>query len=109
MIEKSQLIEMFEGIRTQTPWDVDSDLRWGYFFTGEDKNALTLLAKELVTMTYRLVELRPDENQLGFWLHVEKVETHSPGTLYDRNHEFYRMADEYHVNYDGMDVGPATS
>jgi hypothetical protein len=105
MIEKSQLIEMFEGIRAQTPWDVDSDLLWGYFFTGEDKNTLARLAKELESLTYRLVELRPADNQTGFWLHVEKVETHSPDTLYDRNHEFYLMADKFHVNYDGMDVG----
>ena|SRR5579864_3287594 len=108
MIPKSQLVEMFKSMRAQAPWDVDSDLLWGYFFTGE-KDALSRIAKKLVMLKYRLVELRPDENQPGFWLHVEKVETHSPDTLHDRNQEFYRLAKEYLVNYDGMDVGAAPS
>jgi hypothetical protein len=37
MIKKSQLIQMFESMRAQAPWDVDSDLLWGFFFTGDDK------------------------------------------------------------------------
>jgi hypothetical protein len=28
MIKKSQLIEMFESMRAEAPWDVDSDLLW---------------------------------------------------------------------------------
>jgi Regulator of ribonuclease activity B len=109
MIKKSQLIQMFEGMRTEAQWDVDSDLLWGYFFTDRDKKKLNQLAKKLVSLGYRLVELRPGENDPAFWLHVEKVETHSPDTLHKRNQEFYRMADEYRVHYDGMDVGPVTA
>jgi hypothetical protein len=108
MIKKSQLIEMFEGMRAQAPWDVDSDLLWGYFFTG-DKKKLNRLATELVAQSYCLVDLRPDEKDRGFWLHVEKVETHSPDTLHERNQEFYQLAEEYGVDYDGMDVGPASA
>jgi hypothetical protein len=107
MIEKAQLVDMFEGMRAQAPWDVDSDLLWGYFFTGEDQDALNRLSEKLVSLGYRLVEIRPDENAPGFWLHVERVETHSPDSLHERNQELYGMADEYSVNYDGMDVGPA--
>jgi hypothetical protein len=105
MIEKSQLVEMFEGMRAQAPWDVDSDLLWGYFFTGDDRAALDRLSKKLVSLKYRLVELRPDDKQEGYWLHVERVETHSADSLHERNQHLYRMADEYSVNYDGMDVG----
>jgi hypothetical protein len=47
MIEKSQLVEMFEGMRAQSPWDVDSDLLWGYFFTGDDRAAFDRLSKNL--------------------------------------------------------------
>jgi hypothetical protein len=109
MIKKSQLIEMFEGMRAQAPWDVDSDLLWGYFFTGRDRKKLDQLANKLVSLGYRLVDLRPDEKKRGFWLHVEKVETHSPDTLHERNQKFYRMADQYGVDYDGMDVGPTSA
>jgi len=105
MFEKSQLIEMFEDMRARAPWDVDSDLLWGYFFSGDDRDALCRLSEKLVSLDYRLVEIRTDENQPGFWLHVEKVETHSADSLHERNQELYRMADEHCVTYDGMDVG----
>jgi hypothetical protein len=40
-------------------------------------------------------------------LHVERVEAHTPQTLFARNAEFYLLADEFEVeSYDGMDVGP---
>ena len=106
MIEKALLVEMFADMRARAPWDVDSDLLWGYFFTGEDQNSLQQLSEELVSMNYNFVEPRPDDES-GFWLHVERVETHSPDSLHERNQEFYRMANEYSANYDGMDVGPA--
>ena len=106
MIPKSQLVEMFDGMRAEAPWDVDSDLVWGYFFTGPKETALKRLADKLVEMGNRLVQIRPDEKGPYFWLHVEKVETHSPDTLDARNHEFYEMAEQYGVTYDGMDVGP---
>ena len=61
MIEKSQLVDMFEGMRTQTPWDVDSNLLWGYFFTSKDHAALERLSKDLVTLNYQFVELRPGD------------------------------------------------
>jgi hypothetical protein len=107
MIKKSQLVEMFEGMREQAPWDVDSNLLWGYFFTGSDPSQLTSLADELVSLHYRFVEQRPDDKDSGYWLHMEKVETHSPDSLHLRNRELYRRAADHGVNYDGMDVGPA--
>ncbi len=109
MIEKSQLTEMFEDLRANSNWDVDSDLLWGYFFTGDDKKALNRLSKKFASLKYRLVVLRPDETEPGFWLHVEKVETHSPDSLHERNQALEKLADEYSVNYDGMDVGPPSS
>jgi hypothetical protein len=107
MIQKSQLVEMFESMRAEAPWDVDSDLLWGYFFNGDSKPPLERLAQELVRAGYRLVGIRRDKQRPHYWLHVEKVETHSPDTLDARNQEFYQLADSYGVTYDGMDVGPA--
>ena len=37
MIDKAALVEMFAAMRADAPWDVDSDLLWGYFFTGKIK------------------------------------------------------------------------
>ena len=40
---------MFQSMRTEAPWGVDSDLLWGYFFTDRDKKKLNQLAKKLVS------------------------------------------------------------
>ena len=49
-----------------------------------------------------------DEGEEPYWfLHVEKEEAHSPGSLHARNAEFYALAEEHDLlSYDGMDVGP---
>jgi Regulator of ribonuclease activity B len=106
MITKADLEEMFSGMRAQAPWDVDADLLWGYFFTHKDPQRLNAVGQILVSMDYHFVDIRADEENPLHWLHVEKVETHSPDTLHRRNLQFYKLADEFGVNYDGMDVGP---
>ena len=98
---RSNIAALQRGLR-QLGWLEGNNLAIDYRWAPDDPVLVWKFAKELV-------ELRPDENQPGFWLHVEKVETHSPDSLDDRNQEFCRMADAYHVNYDGMDVGPALS
>jgi hypothetical protein len=109
MIEKALLIKMFANMRAQAPWDVDSDLLWGYFFNSSSEPSLNLLGEFLVQAGYHLVVIRPDDRQSRFWLHVERVETHSPDSLDARNQELYRIADKYGVTYDGMDVGPVAN
>ena len=42
-----------------------------------------------------------------FWLHVEKVATHTPASLDAQNDEFYLFAHKHSIDsYDGMDMGP---
>lgn len=42
-----------------------------------------------------------------YWLHIEKVETHTTASLDQRNNEFYVFAHEFGIDsYDGMDVWP---
>ena len=42
-----------------------------------------------------------------YWLHVEKIETHTPMSLDGRNDELYKLAHEFGIDtYDGMDIGP---
>ncbi|TAG46843.1 MAG: ribonuclease E inhibitor RraB [Betaproteobacteria bacterium] len=49
-----------------------------------------------------------DEGQQPYYfLHVEKEEIHSPTSLFERNSQFYALADLHALDsYDGMDVGP---
>jgi hypothetical protein len=109
MIQLEQLEEMFSQMRAKAPWNVDGPLLWGYFFTDRNAEKLKPVAKLLQERGYRLVNIYPTDDRSTFVLHVEKIEHHTPASLDTRNHEFYRLAEEYRLDsYDGMDVGPAS-
>ncbi len=104
--------EMFDSISENTDWDMSGDMLWGYFFTDSDKSALERAAPALEDMGYlvRSVYLSDkesaDEPDL-WWLHVEKVETHSVESLEETNLMLYEFAKKHDLDsYDGMDVGP---
>lgn len=100
---------MFAGMRAQTPWNVDGDMLWGYFFADSDPRKLELLAEHLARCAYRVVGIHETDDESTFVLHVERVETHTPWTLDTRNAELEKLAGEFGLaSYDGMDVGPAT-
>ncbi|MGH9560556.1 MAG: ribonuclease E inhibitor RraB [Terracidiphilus sp.] len=108
MIELAKLEEMFDEMRSQTPWNVDGPLLWGYFFTDPSQDKLEMAAKNLKAQGYRFVRIHKTDDGSTNVLHIERVETHSPQTLFARNEELYRLAHELGLeSYDGMDVGPA--
>ncbi|KAF1706464.1 hypothetical protein CSC71_14325 [Pseudoxanthomonas sangjuensis] len=113
VITKDQLIEMFGNMPRGPGWDTSKQMLWGYFFTGRSKEKLQKAAALLEQQGYRVVDiyLSDKDDPKGrdlWWLHVEKVEIHSPDTLDQRNRQLYRFADEQGLDsYDGMDVGPA--
>ena len=107
-ITLSQMEKMFQNMRAKTKWNVDGDLLWGYFFMDPQPEKLRPLADELSAAGYRVVNLYPSRDGGTHVLHVEKIETHTPQSLHERNTEFYRLAEKFGVaSYDGMDVGPA--
>ena len=107
-----QLEEMFSNIKSTTDWDISGDMLWGYFFTNSDTAKLETVKELLVSQGYRYVDIHlADKNEPNgpdiFWLHVEKVETHSPKSLDETNNKFYLLAHEFNLDsYDGMDIGP---
>jgi len=112
-ISRQQLVEMFSNMRANPSWNVDGPLLWGYFFTSPKQAALEPLAKILADRGYRLVGIYAGDKASPvdpdvWWLHVERVETHTVDSLQARNIEFYGLAGKFSgVHYDGMDVGPA--
>lgn len=114
MIPLEQLEEMFSNITENTDWDVGGPLLWGYFFTDESEEKLRGIVPILETQDYRYVDLYVPDLDEGeeeyFFLHVEKEETHSPQSLFERNQQLYAFADLHSLgSYDGMDVGPIES
>ena len=104
-ISLKQIEDMFLQMRKESKWNIDSDMMWGYFFTCRDKSKLQTLSLKLIEEKYRLNNIHRDERGI-YWLHVERIERHNPITLNNRNIELNKVASEYSVEYDGMDVGP---
>lgn len=101
---------MFTNMRAQTKWSIDGNMLWGYFFTDPDPKKLEAVAKHLSTDGYRVVDIYPTDDRSTHFLHVERIEQHTPRTLYIRNQEFEALAIKHQIaTYDGMDVGPAPS
>ena len=112
-ITLESLVEMFDNIESKTPWNMSGDMLWGYFFTHNNPQKLEQIATELNKRGYRFVDIFLSEKEEStdpdlYWLHVERIEAHTPQTLDKRNDELYIFAHESGVDsYDGMDVGPA--
>lgn len=113
-IETSALEQMFAGIRADTDWNIDGPMLWGHFFADGDADALRRLGAELAREGYRLVDVFLADREEGeedeqdvYFLHVERVETHTVDSLRRRNQHLQAMAERFGVAaYDGMDVGP---
>jgi Regulator of ribonuclease activity B len=106
-ITLTQVEDLFVQMRHQPALSGGGPLLWGYFFTDRDAAKLRPLAKFLESTGYRLVDINPTDGTT-FFLHVEKVELHTPASLHERNTSFYGLAERFGIeSYDGMDVGPA--
>lgn len=111
-ITKDQLVEMFDSMSQDSAWDFSKPMVWGYFFTDGSKERLQAARPALESQGYKFVDLYladkegPGDPEL-WWLHVEKVEIHTPDSLDQRNTALYKFADDHSLgSYDGMDVGP---
>lgn len=111
-ITLESLESMFNNIQKETEWDISNALLWGYFFTHNEPKKLEEASTILESRGYKVVDIylsdKDEENEPDlFWLHVSKVEIHTPKTLDEQNNEFYIFAHDFGLDsYDGMDVGP---
>ncbi len=109
-ISLEQLKELFAGLRAETSWNVDGEMLWGYFFTSKDQKKLERAAVTLGNGGYTVVDIFEAEDEPSFVLHVERVEIHTPDTLFARNQQLEALATEFELEaYDGMDVNPVSS
>ena len=112
VISKGQLVEMFQNMEQKSHWDMSKAMLWGYFFTDASKSDLEAVVPSLEAQGYRLVDIylsdkEDPKDDDHWWLHVEKVEIHTPDSLDERNKLFYQFAEDHGLDsYDGMDVGP---
>jgi hypothetical protein len=107
-ITLEQLKELFAGLRAQTSWNVDGEMLWGFYFTSKTASKLESVAETLSQGGYTVAGISPDEdNKETQVLRVERVETHTPESLFVRNQQLESLATEFELDtYDGMDVNP---
>ena len=105
---KEQIKTIFNKMEKETNWYPEkNDMLWGYFFTDKSKEKLGALATKLQKEGYQLVEIRKDEVDDYYWLHLERIEKHSVNSLHVRNKTLDNFAKNNNINsYDGWDVGP---
>ena len=108
-IPLAKLQAAFATMRAQGRINVDGPLLWGYFFLDPDRAKLESAAAELQSKGYRVVGIAraPGPRPL-FRLQVERVEVHTPESLYARDIELEGLVRRLHLaSYDGMTVGAA--
>ncbi|HTK20197.1 MAG TPA: ribonuclease E inhibitor RraB [Mucilaginibacter sp.] len=85
-------------------FDIDSKLKWGFYFFDDERNKLLEVYEELKDHDYILEEIEQfDENE---WrLYVSKIDILTPEKLHRRNIAFNELAVGCGVElYDGWDV-----
>ncbi len=98
--------QAFENMRAKTKWNLQEDMLWGFFFTNRTKEPLEPVAKLLEEIGYTFVNIYLDDAKENWWLHVEKIETHTVASLTSREEELSEMAAQGNLgSYDGWDVG----
>jgi hypothetical protein len=114
MITLQQLEAFFVETRAtheagRSSWSIDDECRWSYFFVDPDREKLLPIADHMEPLGYEIVGmLDPEESDDNpvYYLRVDRIEIHSPASLYERNRTMYAIAAQFGVSdYDGMDVG----
>ena len=104
--------EIYEIARTEDGWDVAGEMLYSFYFVDKSVEKLEKLGEYLAKQGYDYIdifELGDDETGEStgeYLLHIDKVESHTPESLAERNVEFQKLADEYEIeSYDGWEFG----
>ncbi len=104
--------EIFETARTEDEWNTEADMLYSYFFVDTDVDKLEKLGLELENQGYDFLDIfeladeKTDESTGEYLLHIDKVETHTPESLAERNVEFQTLANKHEIgSYDGWEFG----
>ena len=107
-IDIEHLREMFARMASDG-FDIQSPLKWGFFFVDPNKTNLLKVHAELSDHGYHIEDLHESDD--GNWvLQVSKTEVLSLEKLHRRNLAFNELAEFCEVSlYDGWDVGRIAS
>ncbi len=104
--------EIFDEAKREDNWQADEEMLYSYYFVDTDVEKLEKLGDHLESKGFDFIdifELGDEETETPtgeYLLHIDKVETHTPRSLAQRNVEFSKLAEEYNVAvYDGWEFG----
>jgi Regulator of ribonuclease activity B len=104
--------EIFNTARTEDKWNTDEEMLYSYYFVDTSVDKLEKLGLQLENEGYDFLDIfelgdeETDKSTGEYLLHIDKVETHTPESLAQRNVEFQKLAEEHQlVSYDGWEFG----
>ena len=104
--------EIFDEARREDNWNLNEEMLFSYYFVDKSVDKLEKLGLKLEADGYDFVDVfelgdeNTDESTGEYLLHIDKVETHTPESLAERNVEFQKLAEEFEIEtYDGWEFG----
>ena len=104
--------EIFATAQTEDKWNTGEEMLYSYYFVDTDVEKLEKLGLKLEADGYDFIDIfelgdeETDESTGEYLLHIDKVETHTPESLAQRNVEFQNLANEHEIaSYDGWEFG----
>jgi len=104
--------EIFADAKREDNWNLDEEMLYSFYFVDTSVDKLEKLGLKLEADGYDFVDVfelgdeDTDKPTGEYLLHIDKVETHTPESLAQRNIEFARLAEEYDIEtYDGWEFG----
>ena len=104
--------KIFNDAKTEDGWNLAEEMLYSFYFVDESVDKLEKLGLKLEADGYDFVDVfelgdeETDESTGEYLLHIDKVETHTPESLAQRNVEFAKLAEEYELKtYDGWEFG----
>lgn len=104
--------EIFNAAKNEDGWNLSEPMLFSYYFVDRSVDKLEKLGLKLEADSYDFVDVfelgdeKTDESTGEYLLHIDKVETHTPESLAERNVEFASLAREFEIEtYDGWEFG----
>jgi len=104
--------EIFADAKREDNWNLDEEMLYSFYFVDTSVDKLEKLGLKLEADGYDFVDVfelgdeDTDESTGEYLLHIDRVETHTPESLAQRNIEFAGLAEEYEIEtYDGWEFG----
>ncbi|MGI8787872.1 MAG: ribonuclease E inhibitor RraB [Pyrinomonadaceae bacterium] len=104
--------EIFAEAEREDNWNLKDEMLYSYYFVDKSVDKLEKLGLKLEADGYDFIDIfelgdeETDQPTGEYLLHIDKVETHTPESLAQRNVEFQTLADEFEIEtYDGWEFG----